>query len=104
MNRFMSFMIAGAAIALSVGSLGAQVKEPATLPKPTPVDRSKIPAATAAPVFKVPAFTVDTLSNGARLVVVERHGLPIVNLSIHFEGGTNALGAKAATGQLSLRR
>ncbi|MEO7362793.1 MAG: pitrilysin family protein [Gemmatimonadaceae bacterium] len=29
-----------------------------------------------------------------RLVVVEKHALPLVSLSIHFEGGTNQLGTK----------
>ena len=58
------------------------------------LDRTKAPPIAPSPTFKVPAWTVDTLSNGARLVVVEKHGLPIVSLSIQFEGGTNQLGTK----------
>ncbi|MEP6767016.1 MAG: hypothetical protein ABJB66_22055, partial [Gemmatimonadaceae bacterium] len=58
------------------------------------LDRSKAPAIQPAPVFKTPTWTVDTLSNGVRLVVVEKHTLPLVSLSIHFEGGTNQLGTK----------
>jgi zinc protease len=60
----------------------------------TPLDRTQAPPVAPAPVFKVPSWTVDTLSNGARLVVVEKHDLPIVSLSIHFEGGSIQLGAK----------
>ena len=57
-------------------------------------DRSKAPPIAPQPTFKVPTWTVDTLSNGARLVVVEKHDLPIVSLSVQFEGGTNQLGTK----------
>ena len=58
------------------------------------LDRTKAPPVGATPVFRVPSWTTDTLTNGVRLVVVEKHGLPIVSLSIHFEGGTNQLGTK----------
>ena len=57
-------------------------------------DRTQAPPAAPAPVFKIPSWTVDTLSNGVRLVVVEKHDLPIVSLSVHFEGGTNQLATK----------
>jgi zinc protease len=60
----------------------------------TTLDRRQAPPVAPAPVFKVPSWTVDTLSNGARLVVVEKHDLPIFSLSMHFEGGANQLGAK----------
>ena len=71
-------------------------RRPATLAaQGTALDRTKAPPVAPAPVFKVPSWTVDTLSNGARLVVVEKHDLPIVSLSIHFEGGTNQLGTQA---------
>jgi zinc protease len=58
------------------------------------LDRSKAPPIGPAPTFKVPTWTVDTLSNGVRLVVVEKHDLPIVSLSVQFEGGTNQLGTR----------
>jgi zinc protease len=61
---------------------------------PTTFDRNTPPPVAAAPTFKVPTWTIDTLSNGVRLVVVEKHELPIVSLSIHFEGGTNQLGTR----------
>jgi zinc protease len=59
-----------------------------------PLDRTKAPPVGPTPAFKAPSWSMDTLSNGARLVVVERHDLPIVTFSIHFNGGTNQLGTK----------
>jgi zinc protease len=61
-------------------------------------DRTRPPPVAPAPAFKLPAWTVDTLSNGVRLIMVEKHGLPIVSFSIHFEGGTNQLGSKQGVG------
>ena len=61
------------------------------------LDRSRQPAVAAAPTFKVPGYSVDTLSNGVRLVVVEKHALPLVSFSLHFEGGTNQMNIKQAT-------
>lgn len=60
----------------------------------TTLDRTKPPPVGPTPAFNVPSWSTDTLSNGARLVVVERHDLPIVTFSIHFNGGTNQLGTK----------
>jgi zinc protease len=57
------------------------------------LDRTKAPPVAVAPTFKLPTWTVDTLANGARLVVVEKHDLPIVSFSIEFSAGTNQLGA-----------
>jgi zinc protease len=82
-------LVAPALVASALGApawAGAQVA-----PK---LDRAKAPAIQPAPVFKVPTWTVDTLSNGVRLIVVEKHALPLVSLSIHFQGGTNQLGTK----------
>ncbi len=72
---------------------GALVAQGATL------DRTRPPPVAPTPVLKIPAWTVDTLSNGARLVVVEKHDLPIVSLAIHFQGGTNQLGTKDGVSQ-----
>jgi len=57
-------------------------------------DRTRPPPAGPAPTLRLPNWTVDTLANGARLVVVERRDLPIISFSIHFEGGTNQLGTR----------
>lgn len=60
----------------------------------TKLDRTKQPPVGPAPTFKVPAYSIDTLANGARLVVVEKHTLPLITFSIHFSGGTDQLGTK----------
>lgn len=60
----------------------------------TTFDRAKQPAAGPAPTFKVPTWKTATLSNGVRLVVVEKHELPIVSFSIHFAGGADQLGTR----------
>ncbi|HEY4321543.1 MAG TPA: pitrilysin family protein [Gemmatimonadales bacterium] len=96
MNRSLLGAIVAALAVTTATSVVAQGTVRRTAPA-APVDRSIIPPPTAAPAFKVPAYTVDTLSNGARLVVVERRALPIVTVSIHFEAGTNALGASQAS-------
>lgn len=59
-----------------------------------PLDRTQAPPVGPTPSFDMPSWTMDTLSNGARLVVVEKHELPIVTFSIHFNGGTNQLGTR----------
>ncbi|MEO7103568.1 MAG: pitrilysin family protein [Gemmatimonadaceae bacterium] len=63
------------------------------------LDRTKPPPVGPTPTFHMPSWSTDTLSNGARLVVVERHDLPIVTFSIHFNGGTNQLGTKEGVSQ-----
>src|ERR1051325_7454753 len=53
------------------------------------LDRTKIPPAGPTPVLHVPAWTRTQLSNGATLIVSERHSLPLVSFSITFVGGAN---------------
>jgi zinc protease len=57
-------------------------------------DRTRPPPVAGAPTFRVPTWSVDTLPNGARLVVVEKHDLPLVSFSIHFDGGSLQTSAK----------
>jgi zinc protease len=52
-------------------------------------DRTVVPTAGANPTVKVPHWTKSTLSNGAQLVVVERHSLPLVSFQMSFIGGSN---------------
>lgn len=54
-----------------------------------PLDRKKIPPAGKSPELRVPTWTKQQLSNGATLIVSERHGLPLVSFSITFLGGSN---------------
>ena len=53
------------------------------------LDRTKIPPAAKPPVLRVPTWTKSKLSNGADLVVSEKHDLPLVSLTITFLGGSN---------------
>ena len=87
-----SAVVLQASVALSAFNLCAI--DPVNAQTPSKLDRSKAPPIAAAPIFKAPSWTVDTLSNGVRLVVVEKHDLPLVSFSIHFAGGTNQLGTK----------
>ncbi len=51
------------------------------------LDRRVVPAAGKTPELHVPSWTKTTLSNGAQLIVSERHGLPLVSFQINFVGG-----------------
>ncbi|HEX9106836.1 MAG TPA: pitrilysin family protein, partial [Longimicrobiales bacterium] len=61
-------------------------------------DRSKIPPAAKAPELRVPVWTTNTLANGAKLIVSERHNLPLVSFSITWVGGANQYVAADKTG------
>ena len=66
-------------------------------------DRSKLPALTEPPALKLPPLQHDTLSNGLKLVLAERHGLPTVNFSLLFNAGRAAdAGGKSGTASLAL--
>jgi len=62
----------------SVGSLAQQT-----------LDRSKIPPPGPSPVLRVPTWTTSQLSNGATLIVSEKHSLPLISFAITFVGGAN---------------
>jgi hypothetical protein len=57
---------------LSASTLTAQSGKPS-------FDRTVTPKAGADPVANIPKWTKTTLSNGATLLVVERHALPLVS-------------------------
>jgi len=67
------------AIVLAVGIVFAQQS----------FDRSVIPPPGKAPALRVPAWAKATLSNGAQLIVSEKHDLPLVAFAITFQGGVN---------------
>jgi predicted Zn-dependent peptidase len=77
--------IAGALLVVTptVSSISAQQSKPAAF------DRTVVPAPGKTPALRVPAWTATSLSNGARLVVSERHNLPLVSFTITFLGGAN---------------
>ena len=76
---------AAAALALA-GALaaGSSVHAQGTL------DRNRPPTPAAPPVLRVPAWTTSRLHNGARLVVVEKHDLPLIACNIDFVGGATS--------------
>ena len=53
------------------------------------VDRTQIPPPGPPPTLRVPAWTETSLANGARLVVSEKHALPLVAVTVNFQGGAN---------------
>ena len=53
------------------------------------LDRTKIPPPGPTPVLQVPTWTKTQLSNGATLIVSERHSLPLISFTITFVGGAN---------------
>lgn len=60
---------------------------PALRPVGNGVDRSKIPQIGASPRVSLPPLQWDVLSNGVRIVLAERHELPLVNLGLLFATG-----------------
>ncbi|HEX3867495.1 MAG TPA: pitrilysin family protein [Gemmatimonadaceae bacterium] len=68
---------------------------------PSTLDRSVAPPAGAAPALHVPSWTKTSLANGARLVVVERHSLPLVFVNVNFIGGANQYEPADKTGLAS---
>jgi zinc protease len=68
------------ALALVIGAIAAPLSAQG-------LDRAKAPLVGTAPTLRVPAWTKTTLSNGALLIVVPRHGLPLVAFNLDFVGG-----------------
>ena len=61
-------------------------------------DRSKQPPIGKVPELRVPAWTKAKLSNGAELIVSEKHDLPLVSFSMTFLGGSNQFEAAERRG------
>jgi zinc protease len=56
----------------------------------TGVDRSKVPEAGPAPPLRLPKLQRATLSNGLRVVLAERHDLPLIQLRLLVDAGFSA--------------
>lgn len=54
---------------------------------PSTVDRSGLPTPGAPPAVTLPAFQHATLSNGLKIILAERHAMPIVNFSLEVDAG-----------------
>jgi zinc protease len=83
-------LVIGAGLPLSLAA--QQTKQQATTAPKTKAeafDRRVVPNAGKTPELKVPGWTKATLSNGAQIIVSEKHGLPLVSFQINFVGGAN---------------
>lgn len=69
---------------------------------PTSFDRTVIPPPATTPALRVPAWTDAKLSNGAQLVVSERHNLPLVSFTITWVGGADQYEPADKTGLASM--
>ncbi len=87
---------------------GGPVAIPAADPKfhtvPTTLDRSKgVPVTSTFPDLKFPALQRATLSNGTKLILAERHDVPVVQMAMEFPGGfTSDRGRKAGTASFAM--
>lgn len=99
MSRIASVRAAlGAALALSIAT-AAVAQQPTPKPGqkipatsqsiPSSFDRTVVPTPGKLPALHVPEWTTTTLSNGAQLIVSEKHDLPLVSFSISWVGGAN---------------
>src|SRR5437773_1288229 len=50
-------------------------------------DRSKVPTPGAPPELKLPKLQRSTLSNGLKVILAERHEVPLVNFTLAFDAG-----------------
>src|SRR5436190_7903418 len=62
------------------------------------LDRTKIPPPGKPPVLRFPSWTKSKLTNGADLVVSEKHDLPLVSFTMTFLGGSNQFEPADRTG------
>lgn len=82
MNRLVS---RGSAAALALAMISASLSA-----QKAPFDRTKPPILGPAPSLTLPKTTERTLPNGLRLIVVEHHELPLVDISLVVRTGAEA--------------
>jgi zinc protease len=85
MRRHIAFACALLLTTGSAAPITAQGTKPASASQ---LDRKKPPVPGKIPELRVPKWTTGKLSNGALLIVSERHDLPLVSFSFAFLGGT----------------
>jgi zinc protease len=102
MNRYLSRALhTTMVVALITGALSAQQTKPPTKTATASFDRRVIPTAGKNPELHIPTWSKVALSNGAQLIVLERHGLPLVSVQINFIGGANQYEPASKTGLAS---
>jgi predicted Zn-dependent peptidase len=94
MRQHKRLLALAAALIISVANIASLAQQT--------LDRTKVPAAGPTPELHVPAWTKTQLSNGATLIVSERHNLPLVSFSITFLGGANQFEAAGKRGVASM--
>ena len=89
---------------LEKGSLTLEVQPQEELgAAATGAERGSLPAVTQSPALKLPPLQHDTLSNGLKLVLAERHNVPVVNFGLIFDAGRAAdAGGRSGTAALAL--
>ncbi|MDB5987687.1 MAG: peptidase domain protein [Nevskia sp.] len=89
---------------LAHGSFTLQVQPQPTLKADgTGADRSSVPALDAPPALKLPTLQRTTLSNGLKVILAERHAVPVVEVQALFDAGRAAdAGGKSGTAALAL--
>jgi predicted Zn-dependent peptidase len=80
--RHLFFFVSFVSFVVTAGGTGGTLAQEA-------LDRSKVPIPGKPPTLRVPPWTRSTLSNGAELIVSEKHDLPIVAFQITFLGGAD---------------
>jgi len=73
-----------------------------TVPARAALDRNTAPTPGPAPKTRIPTWTRTRLSNGADLVVTEKHDLPLVSFTINFVGGATTFEPAGKTGVAAL--
>jgi zinc protease len=101
MTRFTRAAAVALGVAIAPGGARAQQTASQTASKMSRLDRRAIPTPGKNPELHVPAWTTTSLSNGAKLIVSERHGLPLVSFQINFIGGANQYEPAEKTGLAS---
>jgi zinc protease len=96
LTRLATFALAAVTLILSGATIAAQN---------TAFDRSKPPELGPAPSLRMPPITERTLGNGLRLIVVEQHELPLVDITLTVRSGsesdpTGKAGLATLTGSL----
>ncbi len=87
-------------------ALALAVAAPAASSAQGKLDRATAPTPGSSPAMRVPTWTRTKLANGAELIVVEKHDLPLVAFNLDFVGGApsfepaDKLGTAQFTGQM----
>lgn len=81
MKRHNSILAICVTLVIAVASVGSLAQQT--------LDRTKVPPPGPNPTLRVPVWTTSPLSNGATLIVSERHSLPLISFTITLVGGAN---------------